>query len=344
MVTPLWPCPSSGARRLVPCRVCRRWPTDPLGVSGRGIVRAYSIRACIGYNPSVSVSVVVAPPVLFAPEGVSPGGRRAQVTDLEQKGKTALFRCGPASPSHCLALRWFRSHVGRSGVGPQLGMAMVVVVVLAVTRYPHSTGEVVGKSQWLASERGGLCVPLLAAYGGGLVALVVTKFLTLFLSESRCPILHGGFILAVSSSMGSIGLALWAVFSGFRSAGSVGVSCVDTPPLGGSACGPSTLWRSEVQGGSACGPSTLWRSEVALFLPDLVEVRDVGARVVRLWSHVVALVFYELLCLGGCSSFASALMEFLLLWLIHGWRRDLRGPWRGVREVGSLHLIFSKGN
>ncbi|MQL72620.1 hypothetical protein Taro_004963 [Colocasia esculenta] len=31
----------------------------------------------------------------------------------------ALIRCGPASPSHCLALRWFRSHVGRSGMGPQ---------------------------------------------------------------------------------------------------------------------------------------------------------------------------------------------------------------------------------
>ncbi|MQL91506.1 hypothetical protein Taro_024121, partial [Colocasia esculenta] len=31
----------------------------------------------------------------------------------------ALFRCGPASPSHYLTLRWFRSHVGRSGVGPQ---------------------------------------------------------------------------------------------------------------------------------------------------------------------------------------------------------------------------------
>ncbi|MQM16056.1 hypothetical protein Taro_049009 [Colocasia esculenta] len=77
-----------------------------------------------------------------------------------------------------------------------------------------------------------------------------------------------------------------------------------------------------------------------------MEVWDVGACVVRLWSHVVALVFRELLCLGGfmprvaftlcltllvlwesCwarlwlwvvafSSFASALLEFLLLWLV----------------------------
>ncbi|MQM11309.1 hypothetical protein Taro_044217 [Colocasia esculenta] len=37
-----------------------------------------------------------------------------------------------------------------------------------------------------------------------------------------------------------------------------------------------------------------------LFLPNLEEVRDVGAYVVRLGSHVVALRFHELLCLGGC--------------------------------------------
>ncbi|MQL85087.1 hypothetical protein Taro_017600 [Colocasia esculenta] len=43
----------------------------------------------------------------------------------------ALVRCGLASPSHCLTLRWFRSHVGRSGVGPQFGRTAVVVVVVA---------------------------------------------------------------------------------------------------------------------------------------------------------------------------------------------------------------------
>ncbi|MQL92156.1 hypothetical protein Taro_024772 [Colocasia esculenta] len=50
-----------------------------------------------------------------------------------------------------------------------------------------------------------------------------------------------------------------------------------------------------------------------------MEVWDVGACVVRLGSHVVALVFRDLLCLGWCvprSSFASALLEFLLLWLL----------------------------
>ncbi|MQL92628.1 hypothetical protein Taro_025256, partial [Colocasia esculenta] len=83
------------------------------------------------------------------------------------------------------------------------------------------------------------------------------------------------------------------------------------------------------------------RGDTWLFLPDLVEVRDVGACVMRLWSHVVAPVFRELLCLGGCVpsccfrivfdstgfagvvfgltrvvlEFCFRLLEFLLLWL-----------------------------
>ncbi|MQL83495.1 hypothetical protein Taro_015990 [Colocasia esculenta] len=73
----------------------------------------------------------------------------------------------------------------------------------------------------------------------------------------------------------------------------------------GSTCGPSTLWRFEVvvpvvrhsfsHGCSVslmvtpgCSFPTSWRSGM------------LGACVVRLWSHVVAPVFRELLCLGGC--------------------------------------------
>ncbi|MQL78384.1 hypothetical protein Taro_010814 [Colocasia esculenta] len=144
-------------------------------------------------------------------EEVAPGGGRAQVSDLEHKGKTALFRYGPSSSSHCLTLNWFRSHVGS----------------LTLPK------EVVGRSQRLASERGGLCVPLLAACGGGLV--------------------------------------------------------------GGSAYGPSTWWRSEVAVpvvrrcfSHGCSVSLVvtpgWSFPTSW-------VRDVGACVVRLWSHVVAPVF-----------------------------------------------------
>ncbi|MQL76012.1 hypothetical protein Taro_008386 [Colocasia esculenta] len=52
------------------------------------------------------------------------GGERGRVWDAEVV--VELFRCGPASPSHCLALHWFRSRVGRLGVGLQLGRAAVV--------------------------------------------------------------------------------------------------------------------------------------------------------------------------------------------------------------------------
>ncbi|MQL78036.1 hypothetical protein Taro_010460 [Colocasia esculenta] len=73
------------------CRACL-WP---LGLS-------WLQASCV-------VSVVVAPPLVWVSEVVE-----------------ALFQCEPSSPSHCLALRWFRSCVGRSGVGPQLGRAAVV--------------------------------------------------------------------------------------------------------------------------------------------------------------------------------------------------------------------------
>ncbi|MQL98907.1 hypothetical protein Taro_031623 [Colocasia esculenta] len=53
-----------------------------------------------------------------------PGGSGSCVCVAEVV--VALFRCGPASPSYCLTLRWFRSRVGRLGVGPQLGRAAVV--------------------------------------------------------------------------------------------------------------------------------------------------------------------------------------------------------------------------
>ncbi|MQL80887.1 hypothetical protein Taro_013333, partial [Colocasia esculenta] len=45
---------------------------------------------------------------------------------------------------------------------------------------------------------------------------------------------------------------------------------------------------------------------------DLVEVQDVSACVVRLWSLVVAPVFRELLCLGGCVP--RVCFRILLLW------------------------------
>ncbi|MQL83446.1 hypothetical protein Taro_015939 [Colocasia esculenta] len=126
------------------------------------------------------------------------------------RGGSTLVRCGPASPSHCLALRWFRSHVGRSGVGPQFG-----------------------RTAWVYAE--GLLPHCVALAQPSLRVVALLYFLP-----------HV-----------------------FDSAGSAGV-------------------------------------------------------VFGLTRVVVE------------SSFASALLEFLLLWLIRGWRCDLRGSLVGVREVGSL--------
>ncbi|MQL77210.1 hypothetical protein Taro_009615 [Colocasia esculenta] len=55
------------------------------------------------------------------------------------------------------------------------------------------------------------------------------------------------------------------------------------------------------------------RGDTWLFLPDLVEVRDVGACILRLWSLVVAPVFRELLCLSKCVLRVCFRMSLTLL-------------------------------
>ncbi|MQL91548.1 hypothetical protein Taro_024159, partial [Colocasia esculenta] len=82
-------------------------------------------------------------------------------------------RCRLVSPlSHCLSLRWIRSHIVVSGVRSQLGQAAVLrvlcVSVAALSR-PYTGAEARAR---LASRECGLRVPLLAASGGGLVAVV----------------------------------------------------------------------------------------------------------------------------------------------------------------------------
>ncbi|MQL71030.1 hypothetical protein Taro_003340 [Colocasia esculenta] len=127
----------------------------------------------------------------------------AELADSRAEGKMRFGRrCqrGPDSPlSHCLSLRWFRSHVVVLGVGLQLGQAAVVSAFL-----------------WCS-------VAALSCSSG----------------EFRSPVLGCQSMVApvrVTSRPRSV---------------------------------------SEVRGGSAYGPSTLWRSEVAVL-------------VVRHPSHVVA--------------------------------------------------------
>ncbi|MQM23768.1 hypothetical protein Taro_056838, partial [Colocasia esculenta] len=241
-------------------------------------------------------------------EGASLGGGRARVTDLERRGKwwgqlllsfvelpwlglvsevvVALFRCGPASPSHSISQRWFRSHVGRSGVGPQLGRAAVVC------------GCVLGCGSLASLYRGGcrqesaageleewtVCPPLSCLWWW-LVCSCVTVFLTLFpRMVSHSPSLHGGCSLAVSSSVG----------------------------LGCSACGTSTWWRYEVVV-PVVGRCFSRGCSVSLVVTP-------GCSFLTSWSFFR--MCFDSAGFAGVmfgltqSSFASALLEFLLLWLV----------------------------
>ncbi|MQL89751.1 hypothetical protein Taro_022341 [Colocasia esculenta] len=73
-------------------------------------------------------------------------------------------------------------------------------------------------------------------------------------------------------------------------------------------------------------------------------VRDVGACVVRLWSHVVAPVFREPLCLGGCVPrvcfrVVLTLLLFEFIAYLTGLNSNPSGssdPWVAARPSGSL--------
>ncbi|MQL72535.1 hypothetical protein Taro_004878 [Colocasia esculenta] len=105
----------------------------------------------------------------------------------------------------------------------------------------------------------------------------------MFPSVIRCPSLHDGYSLVVPSFHGRRWSSLGQIcaLGGFCSVSSryrsfvlgcqsaVAPACVAPQPCG----------VSEVRGGSACGPSTLWRSEVAV-----LEVRR-GSHLVVPWSR-----------------------------------------------------------
>ncbi|MQM16201.1 hypothetical protein Taro_049155 [Colocasia esculenta] len=84
---------------------------------------------------------------------------------------------GPDSPSsHCLSLRWFRRHVVVLGVGPQLRQPAVLRAFVCFYGGSVSLFRGGEAGARLASRGRGWRVPLLAASGGGLVAVVVTTF------------------------------------------------------------------------------------------------------------------------------------------------------------------------
>ncbi|MQL81032.1 hypothetical protein Taro_013494 [Colocasia esculenta] len=210
---------------------------------------AWHLRAC----PVQRLSPFPGTPIL--------GRLLREVWDAEGFGVLSWRR--PDSPlSHCLSLRWFRSHVVVSGVRPQLGQAAVLrvlcVSVAALSR-PCSGAEVGAR---LASRACRLRVPLLAASGSVLVAVVVTTFYSqrfqVFLVARACMVVIARLCLV---SMGVVGLALGrpmllvvpaSVFSQFRG------PILGCQPMMAPACvasRPGGVFG--VRGGSACGPSTL---------------------------------------------------------------------------------------
>ncbi|MQL96807.1 hypothetical protein Taro_029496, partial [Colocasia esculenta] len=112
------------------------------------------------------------------------------------------------SLSHCLSLRWFRSHVVVLGVRPQLGQA-AVLRVLGGSVSPFAGAEVGAR---LARRGLGRRVPLLAASGGGLVVVVVTAFPHDF--RSRVPVRGGTNVCGFPTSwhvQGPEWFCVWAL-------------------------------------------------------------------------------------------------------------------------------------
>ncbi|MQL94718.1 hypothetical protein Taro_027374 [Colocasia esculenta] len=148
-----------------------------------------------------------------------------------------------------------RSGVRREATAwPGCGVACVVCSVAALS-CPSAGAEAGAR---LESRARGLRVPLLAASGDGLVAIVVTVF---------PHDLHGGCSLSVASSRLRrwSGLVQTGASGGFRSMflqfrGSVPWCLSVVAPVGV----VPDLVRVQGLGGSACGPSTRWRSEVAV--------------------------------------------------------------------------------
>ncbi|MQL73513.1 hypothetical protein Taro_005850, partial [Colocasia esculenta] len=172
------------------------------------------------------------------------------------------------------ALSRLQSSLVVLGVGPQLGQAAVLrelCVSMAALSHPSAGAEAGAR---LASRACGLWVPLLAASGGGLVVVVVMAFPSVI----RCPSLHDGYSLVVPNLCGR----RWSVLVQTRASGGsrsvssryhsfvLGCQSVVAPAcMASRPCGVSG-----VRGGSTCGPSTLWRSEVAVL-------------VARRYSHLV---------------------------------------------------------
>ncbi|MQL82655.1 hypothetical protein Taro_015135 [Colocasia esculenta] len=145
---------------------------------------------------------------------------RALLAGSGRRGGLVLFRCGPASHSYCLALCWLRSHVGRSGVGPQLGRAAVVVLFFAVPSGCRVlTPDCCFGNPFLGAVRGGTgrCSSLTSwsVRGAGWFCLWALDLVETLVSRSRSGVSMSFFV--------SAGVCRGLLLHVFDSAGSTGV-------------------------------------------------------------------------------------------------------------------------
>ncbi|MQL81617.1 hypothetical protein Taro_014075 [Colocasia esculenta] len=274
-------------------------------------------RLCVGVCPRAGLPLrtlwllpLPGTSVLVSLLRVAPGYERARVGSprertLELRGKQ------PCSGVRREAAAW-----------PDRGVACVVCSVAALSR-PYARAEA---GDMLASR---VCVdcgsPLLAASGSGLVVVVTSA--------------PGGFRSVFSRYRSSV----------LRCQPAVAPACVASRPYGVSG----------VRGGSACGPSTLWRSEVAVLAarrPRDSSSRELGVgRVVEAAVALCVVSSSESWALAGgfssvfqfraasqqCWADTSSNVAFLLLYLGEFEMADRR-DWGGGGddpEESTQHMI-----
>ncbi|MQL76081.1 hypothetical protein Taro_008458 [Colocasia esculenta] len=254
--------------------------------SERADVEAWDYELCQGHLPVVGVAVVVgivvgkAAGIVAAIAGIVVVVVVAAVTSAVV---AAVF--DPAGPSQnhfgvegldCTGA-WFRSHVVVSGVRPQLGQAAVLhvlcVSVVALSR-PCTRAEAGAR---LASRVRGLWVPLLAASGGGLVAVVVTTLSSrrfqVFLIAQACTAVIAWLCLV------SVGVVVPVALAGEGLVIPTGPCSRGSPPyflqLGARRCGSLVsdglqrrLWHRVVVSSS--------ESERCVQLPCMIRARVAG--------------------------------------------------------------------
>ncbi|MQM09130.1 hypothetical protein Taro_041995, partial [Colocasia esculenta] len=180
--------------RVLAVHACLGWPTALLRVCACLLLAGL----VVGYKPTVRSGFVVLPRLFawcLALEGLSHSEVVSIAWDPHPweplRERSGLRACSSWQPTgRTLELRGKRVVLG---MGPQLGQAAMLRAFVCFCGSSVSLFHGGEAGARLASIGRGRRVPLLAASGGGLVAIVVA----MFSSVICCPSLHGGYSLVV---------------------------------------------------------------------------------------------------------------------------------------------------